>query len=161
MGAGKTAVLGEACDILSQRGIVHAAVDVDALGLSHLPSQAPSDGVMFDNLRAVCANYAAAGVQRFLLARAIQNPAQLKLCREALPFADTVVCRLVASIETMQQRVETRDPGILRQQYVARVPILNDILDQAQLEDFRVVNENRSLTDVSTEMLVKAGWISR
>ena len=34
------------------------------------------------------------------------------------------------------------------------------ILDRAQLEGFTVTNENRSLTDVALEMLVKAGWIS-
>jgi hypothetical protein len=28
------------------------------------------------------------------------------------------------------------------------------------LEDFAVTNENRSLTDVALEMLVKARWIS-
>ena len=38
MGAGKTSVLGEASDILALRGIAHAAIDLDALGLAHLPS---------------------------------------------------------------------------------------------------------------------------
>ncbi len=70
MGAGKTAVLAEASDILATRQIVHAAIDLDAIGLAHLPSSALSDGVMYDNLRSICRNYAAAGVQRFLLARA-------------------------------------------------------------------------------------------
>jgi hypothetical protein len=37
---------------------------------------------------------------------------------------------------------------------------LNVILDCARLEDFAVVNENRSLTDVALEMLARAGWIS-
>ena len=32
MGAGKSTVLGEASDILAGRGLVHAAIDVDALG---------------------------------------------------------------------------------------------------------------------------------
>jgi len=39
MGAGKTAVLGEASDILAQRQIIHAAIDLDALGVAHLPSE--------------------------------------------------------------------------------------------------------------------------
>ena len=42
MGAGKTAVLGEASDILAQRQIVHAAIDLDALGLAYLPLAAPA-----------------------------------------------------------------------------------------------------------------------
>src|SRR5271163_4392603 len=159
MGAGKTAVLGEASDILAQRKIVHAAIDLDALGLAHLPSAARSDGVMYDNLRSICRNYAGLGVQRFLVARAIEDGAQLELCRQAIPAANTVVCRLIASIETMQRRVQRRDLGISQREYVARVAKLNVILDRARLEDFPVANENRSLTDVAIEMLVKAGWV--
>jgi adenylate kinase len=36
MGAGKTTVLGEASDLLAAHGITHAAIDLDALGVSHL-----------------------------------------------------------------------------------------------------------------------------
>lgn len=160
MGAGKTAVLGEASDILAKRRIVHAAIDMDALGVAHLPSAARSDGVMYDNLRSICRNYAALGVQRFLLVRAIEDDAELKLCRDIIPAANTALCRLTASIEVMTQRVEIRDSGISQRDCVARVAKLNDILDRARLEDFAVTNENRPLTDVALEMLVKAGWIT-
>jgi hypothetical protein len=159
MGAGKTAVLGEASDILAQRQIVHAAIDLDALGLAHLRSAAPSDGVMYDNLRSICRNYAALGVQRFLLARAIEDDAQLRLCRDIIPAANTFVCRLTASIEAMKRRVQMRDLGISQREYIDRVAKLNVILDRAQLEDFAVTNEDRPLTEVAIEVLVQAGWI--
>jgi ABC-type uncharacterized transport system YnjBCD ATPase subunit len=160
MGAGKTAVLAEASDILAQRQIVHAAIDLDALGLAHLPSAARSDGVMYDNLRSIYRNYAAWGVQRFLVARAIEDGAQLRLCRDIIPAANTVVCRLTASIEAMKRRVQMRDLGISQREYVARVAKLSAILNRARLEDFAVANENRSLTDVALDMLLKAGWTS-
>jgi hypothetical protein len=73
MGAGKTSVLGEASDILAMGQITHAAIDVDALGLAHLPAGACNDAVMYVNLRSVCKNYAALGVQRFLLALGVQR----------------------------------------------------------------------------------------
>ena len=160
MGAGKTTVLGEASDILALRHIAHAAIDVDALGLAYLPSTASNDDVMYRNLRSVCKNYAALGVQRFMLARAMEDRAQLDLYRDMIRTTNTVVCRLTASIEAMQQRVKARDSGVSQQEYVARVATLNVILDRAQLEGFTVTNENRSLTDVALEMLIKAGWIS-
>ena len=94
MGAGKSAVLAEVADILTARRIAHAAIDVDSLGLAHLPSGTSSDGVMYENLRSVCKNYAAQGVRRFLLARALEGRAQLELCRGAVPAANTVVCIL-------------------------------------------------------------------
>jgi hypothetical protein len=160
MGAGKTAVLGEASDILAQRQIVHAAIDLDALGLAHLPSAVPSNEVMYDNLRSIYRNYDALGVQRFLVARAIEDSAQLNLCRDIIPAANSVVCRLTATVETMKRRVQLRDLGVSQREYVVRVANLNVILDRARLENFAVTNENRSLTDVALEMLVKAGWIS-
>ena len=142
------------------RHIAHAAIDLDALGLAHLPSAASNDGVMYSNLQSVCDNYASLGVRRLLLARAMEDRAELELCRRVVSAKNTVVCRLTAGIEAMQQRVRTRETGVAQRKYVARVAELDVILDRARLEDFTVANENRSLTEVAHEMLVKAGWIS-
>jgi hypothetical protein len=166
MGAGKTTVLGEASDILTQRQVIHAGIDLDALGLARLPSTSTftsatdTDGVMYSNLRSVWENYAALGVRRCLLARALEERVQLELCREIVSASSTIVCRLTAGIETMKQRVEIRESGMSQREYVARVAKLNIILDQSKLEDFTVANENRSVTEVALEMLVKSGWIS-
>jgi hypothetical protein len=160
MGAGKTSVLGEASDILTLHHIDHAAIDVDALGLAYLPTATRNDGVMYRNLRSVCNNYATLGVTRFLLARAMENRAELDLCRGIVSVANTIVCRLTASIETMEQRVKMRESGISQREYVAHVTELNVILDRARLEDFSLISENRSVTEVALEMLVRAGWIS-
>src|SRR5277367_5702185 len=84
MGAGKTSVLGEASDILALRQITHAAIDLDALGLAHIPFASGNDGVMYRNLQSVCENYTSLGVRKFLLARAVENHAELELCRSAV-----------------------------------------------------------------------------
>jgi hypothetical protein len=160
MGAGKSTVLAEASDILGLRHIAHAAIDLDALGLAHLPSAASNDGVMYRNLQSVCKNYASLGVRRILLARAMEDRAELELCRGIVSATNTVVCRLTASIEAMQQRVKMRESGVSQGEYVARVEKLNAILDRARLEDFTVSSESRPLTEIAHEMLVKAGWIS-
>ena len=159
MGAGKTAVLGEASDILSLRHMVHAAIDLDGLGLAHLPPGVEQDGVMYRNLESVCKNYAALGVRRFMVARAIERHAELELVRSIVSATKTVVCRLTASMEVTQQRVRMREPGVLQAEYVARVAKLNTILDCARLEDFTVANENRSLSEVAHQVLFTAGWI--
>jgi adenylylsulfate kinase len=160
MGAGKTTVLAEASDILVARHIAHAAIDLDAISLAHLPSVANSDAVMYRNLQCVWKNYASLGVSRLLLARAMEGRPELEICRRVVSAKHTVVCRLIAGIEAMQHRVKMRESGVFQQGYVARVAELNVILDRAQLEDFTVTNENRSLTEVALEMLEKAGWIS-
>jgi len=47
MGQARRVSWGEASDILALQGIAHAAIDLDALGLAHLPSAAGNDGVMY------------------------------------------------------------------------------------------------------------------
>ena len=160
MGAGKSAMLAEASDLLGQRRIAHAAIDLDALGLGWLPSGEKNNRVMYRNLESVCKNYEAEGVRRVLLGRALETREEVELCRSAVSAREVVVCRLVASIETMEQRVAKRETGILREQFIARVAELDRILDGARLEDFAVRNENRSLTEVAREVLVKARWVS-
>ena len=160
MGAGKTSVLGEASDILTLQQRAHAAIDVDALGLAYLPTASGNDAVMYGNLRSVCDNYASLGVTRFLLARALESYAELGLYRGIVLATDTVVCRLTADIETMERRVKERESGVSQREYVTRVAKLNVALDNARLEDFCVSSENRSITEVAQEVLVKAGWIS-
>ena len=159
MGAGKTTVLAEASDILALRHVVHAAIDLDALGLAHLPSAAMNDCVMYRNLESVYKNYVSLGVRQFMLARAMENRAESELCRSIISATNTVVCRLTANIQVMEQRVKMRESGVSHRQYVVRVAELNAILDGAGLENFTVSNEDRSLSEVAHEMLCKAGWI--
>ena len=159
MGSGKTAVMAEASDILALRGIPHAAIDLDMLGFAHLPTGAENDDVMYRNLQAVAGNYVALGVDRFLLARAIENHAELERCRAAVAATEVTVCRLTALVETMQQRIGSRELGVCRGKYIERVTTLNDAPDRAQLENFVVTNEGRPLTDVANEVLERARWL--
>jgi adenylylsulfate kinase len=160
MGAGKTTVLGEASDILARHRMIHGAIDLDAFGTGYLPVLADNERSMYRNLRSIYENYAALDVRRLLLARAIDNRTELQLLSDIVSAQKTIVCRLVASIQTMEERVRTRDSGILQPYYVARVAELNGLLDRARLEDFSVEAENRSITDIAEEMLTKAAWIS-
>jgi hypothetical protein len=158
MGSGKTTVLGEASDILTARGVTHAAIDLDALGIAHVPER-PSIDFAYRNLSSVWTNYAGVGIRRLLLAGALENVDELNRIRTAIPEARVVICRLRAGLETMQQRVSVREPGMLHDVLVARVADLDTILDRARLEDFALANDDRPVTDVATELLTRAGWM--
>lgn len=160
MGAGKSAVLAEASDLLAMRNIVHAAIDLDALGLAYLPPPARNDEAMYANLESVCSNYAHLGVRRFLVARAIERQSELELCRSASSAQNVLVCRLTADAECLRQRVRSRETGILQEKFVARVEELNAVLDRAAIEDFTIANEGRPVAAVAREMLIRAGWIA-
>jgi hypothetical protein len=162
MGAGKSTVMAEASDLLEREGIEHAAVDVDLLGLAYVASTPTNHDAMYANLE--CASAApmrGSACSAFCLVRSVESPRGAR----AVPpccFRGTgvVVCRLAASMPTLLARVTRRETGILQAEYVARVETLNAILDRAGLEDFTTVNENRSVTEVAHEMLVRAGWLA-
>jgi ABC-type glutathione transport system ATPase component len=160
MGSGKSTVLAEASDILAARGIFHAAIDLDALGSVHVCSDTDKRNVVDRNLRCVWENFASLGITRLLLARAIETREELEGCCTAVGSGKAVVCRLTAGLETMRQRVRGREIGMMQQEFVDRVAVLDTLLDDARLEDFTVANENRALTDVAREVLLRAGWIA-
>jgi hypothetical protein len=157
MGSGKTTILGEACDLLGAAGVVHAGIDLDWLGACHLPASAPQD-LSQRNLAAVWQNCAEAGVGRLLIAEALERREDRRRILEAVPGSVLLVCRLRASLATMQERVRQREPGMLQERYVARVAALEASLDATRVEDFEVSNDGRSATKVAREVLARAGW---
>ena len=159
MGSGKTTVMNEASDLLQLQGIYHASIDLDALGASHLPPEQGGGDVERRNLQCVWQNFAALGFRRLLLATAIEKQIDLESLQDAVPAREWIICRLRADLATMEKRVRSREPGIMQEQLVARVSVLEEILDRCSLEDFSVANEGRPVTDVAREVLTRAGWL--
>jgi ribose 1,5-bisphosphokinase PhnN len=159
MGSGKTTVLGEASDILSEREFVHAILDLDAIGTVLLPDDSSRD-LSIRNLQAVFTNFTTAGITRVLLAAAVESREHLQALRGAMSEPELVVCRLTAAVETMERRLRVREPGMHQEQFVTRSRELDARLEVAHVEDFTALNDGRSVTDVATEVLHRAGWIA-
>ena len=157
MGAGKSTVLAEASDILCAEGVTHAAIDLDALTIGHLPPNATF--LLERNLAALWNNYAKFGIRRVILAGAMETPERLAEIRAAIPGARIIVARVLASLRTMQHRVRWRERGMLQSEFIERVSLLEAELDAAGLHDFVVDNEARPVTAVADEVLTKAGWL--
>lgn len=159
MGSGKTTALGEASDLLVARGVAHLAVDLDAIATAGLPTDVARE-VRFRSLAAIAAAVADTGIRRALLAVAVEHREDLERIREAMSASKLSVCRLTAKIETMEDRVRLREPGMCQAQFVVRVRELECALESARVEDCVVLNDGRSITDVALEMLDRAGWLS-
>ncbi|MSQ22328.1 MAG: hypothetical protein EXR53_03340 [Dehalococcoidia bacterium] len=115
---------------------------------------------MFANLAAVWPVYAAAGAERLLVARVVEERSELAQYSRAVPGAEIVVCRLTAPIATMQARVRSREPGMFQAQGIARSAELAGILERTRVENFTVDNgEGRQVTAVAREVLERAGWL--
>ncbi len=156
MGSGKTSMLGEASDILERRQVVHGCLDLD--WLAHA-SGVPAADLLERNLAAVAANFAAAGIDRLLIAGAIETRAELERIKQALGAPRMVICRLRAPLDVMEERVSARERGIFARRYIERVRVLETLLDDAALEDFEVDTGGQSITCAATEMLQRGGWI--
>ena len=159
MGCGKTTVLGEASDVLSSHHIAHACVDLDAIGTVLIPDNMAAV-VTRRNLEGIYANFMSAGVSHVLLAEAVENRQELDELRSAMAGAEIVVCRLTAALATMERRLRVREPGMNQARFLARARELEAVLDAEHLEDFTVVNDNRSVTAVAQEVLERAGWLA-
>jgi ribose 1,5-bisphosphokinase PhnN len=159
MGAGKTTVMGEASDLLAARQIVHGAIDLDAIGVVLVP-EPQSTTLHYQNLAAIYDNCRAAGIDRFLMAVAVESQQGLGELAASLKGATITICRLLASEETMADRLRTREVGIRQREFLERSAVLNAILDAASVEHFRIDNDGRDVTSVAEEMLVRAGWIA-
>jgi hypothetical protein len=158
MGCGKTTILGEASDVLATHHIAHACIDLDAIGAVLIAEDLAADLVQ-RNLAGIYANFISAGVSHVLLAEAVENRRDLDNLRGAMPEAEIVVCRLTAGLATMKGRLRVREPGMTQAKLVARACELQQVLDAAQVEDFTVVNDDRSVTAVALEVLERAGWL--
>src|SRR5438874_7818775 len=158
MGCGKTTVLGEASDVLSIRTIAHACVDLDAIQTA-LTSETVAADLFQRNLAAIYSNFVRAGISRLLVAEAVETGSELDNLKSAMPDAEILVCRLTAAIATMERRLLVREPGMNQAKFVARACELQQVLDLTQVEDFTVMNDDRSVTDVAYEVLQRAGWL--
>jgi molybdopterin-guanine dinucleotide biosynthesis protein len=161
VGSGKSTLLGEMSDVLVERGAPHLALDVDALSYTFpRPDDDPyGQRIADENLAAVWRNAERAGARRALLARVVEDLAELDAYRGAIPGADIVVCRVVASADVVALRLRQREVGSARDWHLRRAPELDAILDRAAVEDVAVANEDRPLRAVATEALAAVGWV--
>ncbi len=105
-GVGKTSVIEEMAELVEERGAAYAVMDLDWLMWFDAGSEDPAAGhrMMLKNLTAVVANYRAAGVRFFLLARAIRDRSELDSLKAELSIPLRVV-RLVVPLEEIERRL--------------------------------------------------------
>ncbi len=157
-GSGKSSIAVEMADILEERGVPYALIDLDYLCWGEPGSDEPGaeHRMMLKNLAPVVANYLDAGATRFVLARGMRDRAQVESLRETLRMPLTVVELQVPWVE-----IERRLSGDLT---TARADDLREARewvaagDHRGLADVIVDNHDRPLREVATEVLDRLGW---
>lgn len=112
------------------------------------------------NLRAVVANYRAAGARRFILAGVIERSEERARYRTALNSSGLLICRLEAHPTIVEERLLARhsaDPEQLAW-HLERAPELGEILRSANLDDVVLDASARSPHQLAELALHAAGW---
>ena len=137
---GKSTVAAEINDQLAALGIPNAAIDLDALVWQWPSTSAWNSDLMFENLASLWPNYQAHGATHLILARVLEDRADLDRFRAAVPGADITVCRLIAPEAIRNERLVTRmPPGPSRDWHLSRTVELEKVLDQLAFEDFTLI----------------------
>jgi hypothetical protein len=106
-GVGKTSTLTALEDLLTDRDVRHAAVEVEALSWAHPPL---SDPLTFRNVAAIRDAYAEAGYDLLVCGATVTSEAYLEGLFQALRPAERIVVRLDADEPTLRERIERREP---------------------------------------------------
>jgi hypothetical protein len=160
VGSGKSTIAAEINDLLVEREIPNAAVDLDVL-VWQWPSTSPwNSDLCFKNLAVLWPNYQAHGAQRLILARVLEDGDDLDRYRAVIPGADITGCRLSTTQLLRERRLRERmPPGPSLDWHLHRTAELEEILQRRALEDFVVDNGERTVRDVAHEVLMRARWL--
>jgi dephospho-CoA kinase len=158
LATGKTAVAREVVAAAADLGLHVAAIDLDwlcwatgaTLGVDELISR---------NLADIAENYAQAGIDDLVLARAVLSPLSLQAVSEAVPGREVMVVRLHASRATLERRIRARDSGAELEEHLAEIDELSGRAAKTVPSAPVVLNEDRALREVALEVMRLARWI--
>jgi adenylylsulfate kinase len=162
VGAGKTSVADALGDLLSQREVPNAVIDVDWLRRSWpCPAGDPFNGAMaLRNLRAVAGNFLQAGAQRLVLAGVVESRAERHAYQSAVGIPLSV-CRISVDLPAVRQRLRRRhrhdDPAQVRW-FLDRAGELDGILRRARLDDAVVDASTASVAEAARAVTAAVGW---
>ena len=160
VGSGKTSVATELGELLGERGLPTAVIDLDWLGWFHAgPDGAPGpDELIADNLRAIWPRFRSAGARFVVLARAVTKVEQIETVRAALPEVDLTVALVSTSPNVIAERLGRRDRGAVLREHLEESASMGRALKDARLEDLRVDNEGVSAASAAQDLLRQLGW---
>lgn len=157
VGTGKTTTAEMLGDMVRQRGIPGAVIDVDWLRRSW-PSPADDPfrtALAMKNMQAITANFRHAGARLIVVANVVETKDELERAAAALAARSMLHVRLTASPDTVLSRLTRRhDDETALRWHAQRHPELADILDRAGfINDLRIDTTDKPVANVAQEIL--------
>jgi len=158
VGVGKSTVLHEIDQHLVAAGVPHASVELEELARCWTPGSANRTALVYGNLAALWASYAAHGAGRLAITMLLEDRADLARLSEAVPDARLTVVRLTAPLAVLEQRLYQREPDPAAELGAARYLVRR--MAEQDVADHLVDNGRRPVSEVALDVLRLAGWLA-
>lgn len=161
VGVGKTTVARSISDILKEKSVHHALIDMDALRDVHPWSDSdPFYGQLgLKNLASIWKNFQAEGITHLIIPSVIENQSDVDGFQKAVPNVEICVVRLKAKLEVIHARLDKREVGESLTWHKNRAVQLEEILAREKVEDIIIDTENKPPKDIAHEILEKSEWL--
>ena len=159
VGAGKTTTVDALSDLLRTKLIPHAVIDLDRIRQAWPPAQGDPFNHRLElvNLKALAANYLAAGMTTLVIAGVIEERTAVAEYEDVLDQWQLFIVRLSAEEAVRRKRIEERhsaDPAG-REWHLQRTVELETILETARL-DAVVIDTSRISPSEVAQRVVEA-----
>ncbi len=160
-GTGKSSMIEEIADLLEERGLPYAALDLDWLGWFSTGRMAPDEEhrVMLSNLRTVVQNYLAAGVRYLLLAYTVRTESELNDLKSAVTLPLKVV-RLTLPFEEIRRRLQGHVTTARHRDDLPEAAAGLEASEGVGIEDMTVASDG-PIRQVAGDILGWLGWVAR
>ena len=162
VGVGKTEVSYALSKTLRDKGITHAVIDLDCLREAFpRPENDPFYwNLGIKNLSAIWKNYEEIGVTHLIIPTVVEEPSEVDSFKSVIPNSDIKVVLLKARLETIHNRLKSRETGDALEWHLKRAVELTNQLEQAKVEDLVIDTDNKTVDEVAKEILVKTEFTS-
>lgn len=165
VGAGKTTTSWALYDVLVDRQIPTALIDMDFLRTA-FPQVTPFNSRLgMDNLAATAPNYRKIGVLCFVVPDVVETHEKRGEYEAAIPGAVVIVVRLNVPMVAIEQRLRVREAPESLNWHLARAPVLQEIFETRGIGDVVIEVGERSPKEIALEIatrleLLERGWSS-
>lgn len=162
-GAGKSSVAAEASHLLARADIRHAVIEGDSLDQAYPQPWRNGIDLAEQNLAAIWRNYRLAGYSRLIFTNTV-SVLEIPSLTAALGTAalgeqvHSFGVLLTASDSATADRFARREIGTALEEHIERSMLTAARLN-ASSTAYRVATDDRTITDIATEILHAAGWL--
>ncbi len=155
VGVGKSSIADAVFNMLVQKKIASAVIDVDSFRSAYPPP--PNDRfntmLVYKNLASVWPNYDALGIKHLIIPNVIENSEEIEQYKAVIPNASITTIRLMASIPTLHKRLENRESGDSLKWHKNRAIELHEQFQKKKLEDIVIDTGNKSIEEIAHNIL--------